>query len=367
VIDSITRMLSDVMRIPNPENGQPWDIAVKGNILEVYHTQKRARLGSSPDNLCVLGAGMIAEAIELAASAEQLIAKCTFLLEDRNDQKPWLYVELEKFSCNADSLAAGLTLRHSDRRRYAGGSLSDPVFLEIKEQSNKLQGTQLYLSDQYPDEFMRQIDLADELLFLCPDIRHDFVRWARFTDKAIAKTRDGMSWRSFLRNRERWFHYLQSRLWWFGVYFDWFPTWLLALEERIFDDSGRPSPANYSDGAGIGCITTASDSLDDLVVAGRLTLRIWLQLNLQGYGFQAMTNLTCIAYPQRLGRWSHPTELVPELSGAYGILQNMFDFSETELPIFCFRTGLPIEPYPENARSLRRDDRIHFDEIQQRT
>jgi hypothetical protein len=357
---AIARILPSIMRLPNPENGQPWEIAVHNNVLEVFHVAERARLGSSPDDLCVFGLGMMAEAIILAAGSEGCAARLEFFLEGRGDKHPWLRAVLEYSGCAADPLASALTLRHSDRRRYAGGSLADAVFREARQEAELAQGTSLYLADRYPEEFLHQVQLADDLIFLCPDIRRDFTRWARFTDKEILKTRDGMSWRAFLRYPERGYHYLQSRLWWLGVRLDWFPRWLLGLEGFLFDDSGRPSPANYDDGACLGCVTTASDSLEDLVAAGRLALRVWLLLNLRGYGVQAMTNLTCIAYPQRLGTWGEPTDKIPELAECYAVLQKMFGFTDTELPIFCFRTGLPVAPYPKNARSLRRDDRVRW-------
>ncbi|MDD5033378.1 MAG: hypothetical protein PHE55_01355 [Methylococcaceae bacterium] len=357
---AIARMLPAILRLPNPENSQPWDIVVRGHCLEVFHTSERDRLGPSPDDLCVLGLGMIAEAISLAASTEGLSVRLSYFLEGRCDREPWLRAELEATGCRADPLAAALTVRLSDRRRYAGGSLADPVFREVEQEESTAEGVNLHLTDRYPAEFLAQVEAADRLIFEIPDIRHDFMRWTRFTDKQILSTRDGMPWRAFLRQPERWYHYPQSRLWWLATCLDWFPAWMMRFEEFLFDDSGRPSPAGYDDCAALGCITTASDRSDDLVAAGRLALRIWLLLNLRGYSFQAMTNVTCIAYPQRLGRWEEPASIIPELGEAYSVLQNMFGFSDQELPIFCFRTGRPIGPFPEKARSLRRDDRVRW-------
>jgi len=357
---AITRMLPAILRIPNPENSQPWEIAVHGARLEVFHASERDRLGSSPDDLCVFGAGMLAEAIVLAAGAEGLDARLTFQLHGRNDAQPWLCAQLAETGRRADPLAAGLTMRHSDRRRYAGGALNDPVFAEAKRESLLMNGAKLYCTDQYPQDFLEQMQLADRLIFQCQDIRRDFTRWARYTDMAISKTRDGMSWRAFLRQPERGFHYLQSRLWWLASSLDWFPVWLFELEEWLFDDSGRPSPADYHDGAAVCCITTVTDSEDDLVSAGRLALRLWLLFNLRGYSFQALTNLSCITYPHRLGRWDEPVSRIPELADSHGVMQRMFGFADSELPIFCFRAGLPIAPYPQNARSLRRDDRVRW-------
>jgi len=359
---AIERIISLVVQLPTTENSQPWEIVVRGNVFEIFHLSVCDQIGSIPDDLSVLSAGIMAEAIDLAASTEGFTVHIEYFLQDRCDKNPWLRATLQQKGRAADPLAAALPLRHSDRRHYAGavGSITDPVFKEVEQQAQLIAGTNFYLTNNYPQEFLHQTKLGDDLLFLCQDMRRDFMRWLRFTEKQIQRTRDGMSWRSLLHYPERPYHYLQSRLWWLAITLDWFPSWMMKLEAMLFDDSANLSPTNYEDCTCLGCITTASSSLEDLAAAGRLALRAWLLLNLRGYSFQAMTNLTSIVYPQHLGHWDLPTKMIPELAESYAVLQRMFDFSDTEIPIFCFRTGFPIAPYPKNARTLRRKDRVRF-------
>jgi hypothetical protein len=359
-IASLTRLLGLVRYLPSPENSQPWEIVVRGLTMEVFHHGERDRIGEFPDDLAVVGIGMMAEAIDLAASTEGYASHAEYFLVNRNDSQPWLRATLQYDGRAAAPLSAGLGLRHSDRRRFAGGNLADPVFQEVREDAAGISCASLYLSNQYSWEFLQQSRWGDEWLFQIPEVRQDFMRWVRFTDKAMQNSRDGLPWRSFLRYPQRRYHWLQSRLWWLGIALDWFPAWMMRLEEFLFDDSGNPSPKHYDDGACVGCVTVASGQAQDLAAAGRLALRAWLLLNLRGYGFQIMTNLTSIVYTLHQGHLRYAA-VIPELARGCAVLQRMFGFTSAELPIICFRAGLPIAPYPDNARSLRREHLVRFD------
>ncbi|OQY54817.1 MAG: hypothetical protein DRR08_16695 [Candidatus Parabeggiatoa sp. nov. 2] len=359
--EKIDRIVQAILQTPTPENSQPWKIVVRENVLEVFHSYERAKLATFPDDLSVLGIGMIAETIELAGSTEGLEARFTFLLEERSDEHPWLRAELNTVdNLSPAPLAQALFLRHSDRRYYAGGSVDDPVFQEVRQEAAAIQGANLYFTEKYPDEYLQLLKNADQIALKWPEFCEDMTRWVRFTDKEIEKTRDGMSWRSFLRKNPNWLYYLRSRLWWLATRLGWFPPSLQKLESYIFDDSSEPSPSSYDDGAGIGCITTLSASVEDLVASGRLVLRLWLLLNLRGYGFQPITNLPAIIYPQRLGTFNLPNSLNDLVANGYETLQQVFGFSEPELPIFCFRTGRAMGEYPAIARTLRRTDHVCY-------
>jgi len=359
--DKIDRIVQAILQTPTPENSQPWKIVVGENVLEVFHSSERAKLATFPDDLSVLGIGMIAETIELASSIEGLAAQFTFLLEERSDEHPWLRAELNTVdNLSPTPLAPALFLRHSDRRYYAGGSLDDSVFQEVRQEAAAIQRANLYFTDKYPAEYLQLLKNADLIALEWPEFRDDMTRWVRFTDKEIKQTRDGMSWRSFLRGNPNWLYYWRSRLWWLASRLGWFPQSLLKLESYLFDDSSELSPSSYDDGAGIGCITTLSASVEDLVAAGRLTLRLWLLFNLRGYGFQPITNLPAIIYPQRLGTFKLPESLNHLVENGYETLQQLFGFSEPELPIFCFRTGRANGEYPAIARTLRRTEHVSY-------
>ena len=358
--EKIDRIVQAVLQVPSPENSQPWKIKVGENVLELFHSSERAKIATFPDDLSVLGIGMIAETLKLACSREGLEARLTFLLEERSDEHPWLRAELHTVdNISPDPLAQALLLRHCDRRYYAGGSLDDPVFQEVRQEAKAIQGANLYFTDQYPNEYLQLLKNADQIAMEWQEYSDDMAKWLRFTDKEIESTRDGMSWRTLLRGNPNWRYYLRSRLWWLATRFDWFPQSLQKIDS-YFDDSWELSPSSYDDGAGIGCITTRSASVEDLVASGRLVIRLWLLLNLRGYGFQPLTNLPAIIYPQRLGTFKLPNHLNYLVANGYETLQQLFGFSEPELPIFCFRTGRAKGEYPAIARTLRRTDHVSY-------
>ncbi|MGK5094295.1 hypothetical protein WDW89_20050 [Deltaproteobacteria bacterium TL4] len=356
--DKINRVAQAILRTPSPENCQPWEIVIHDNLLEVFHLSERSKLGLLPDYMSLLGLGMVAEGISLASSAEGLQSQITYCLENRSASSPWLRAEFHPTEISADPLSHGLLLRHTDRRRYCGGSLKEPVFQEVTQEAKVFQNVNLYLTKHYPEDYMQLLRNANQIIMQWSELRNDFNKWTRFTDKQIEQTRDGMNWRSFLRGTENWIYYLRSRIWWLAVLLDWFPAWLMRLETLLFDDSGELSPSSYEDGAGIGCITTKSDKAEDLVEAGRLALRIWLRLNLKGYGFQPICNLASPIYSQRIGKPYMPGHLIPLVNGGYETLQKMFIFPDNEVPFFYFRTGISPGKYPDNTVSLRRIEHI---------
>jgi hypothetical protein len=359
--EKIARIVKAVLQVPTPENSQPWKIVVSKNELTFFHASERAKLATFPDDTSVLGLGIIAESLELACSMEGLQVQITYFLENRSDEHPWLKAELYPATePTVDQLAQAIFIRHSDRRHYAGGSLNDPVFQKVHEEAKANQGANLYFIDKYPPKFLELMQNADRIVMEWEELRQDLTGWVRFTDREIAETRDGMPWRSIIRGTENWLYYLRSRFWWLATRLDWFPASLQKLETRLFDDSAELSPLNYDDGAGIGCITTVSASAEDLIASGRLSLRIWLLLNLNGYGFQPLTNLPALIYPLHLGNLDIPNHLTALVENGYETLQQIFGFPEPELPIFCFRTGLAMGEYPVNARTLRRTEHVNY-------
>lgn len=351
-----------LLSVPTPENSQPWKIIFNNNQLSVFHQSSRAKLANFPDDLSVLGLGMLTESLCLSCQKVGLKANLCYHLTNRSDKRAWLTAKLSTINTALPSppLADSLLTRHCDRRRYAGGYLSDPIFTALQQKAKLYSQTNLYLIDQYPEDYLRLLRNADRSVMEWDEMRRDMGLWVRFTDKKISSTRDGMPWRSLLRGKETWKHYIQSRFWWFSTYWDWFPLGLLKLQRLFFDDSGELSPTDYSDGAGLGCITVKSAQPEDLVDAGRLALHIWLLLNAHGYGFQPLTNLVSITYPRQLGTFDLPKPLRYLVKNDYSILQRTYAYPEGELPIFCFRTGLATEKYPERARTLRRKDRIQL-------
>jgi len=63
-------------------------------------------------------------------------------------------------------------------------------------------------------------------------------------------------------------------------------------------------------------------------------------------------------YPEKCGRFQLPDHLNQYLHGAYSCMQTNYGFPDGEIPVFSFRTGIAIGPFPKEQRTLRRKDRI---------
>jgi hypothetical protein len=355
---AIEELLSQALRIPTPENCQPWSFVIDGTCVEVFHDSARIRFGDMPYDMSPVNLGMVAETLEILASAAGLQPQMTFFLDHQTDERPWLTVAFREAETMPDPLAAAFASRYSDRRRFAGGSLTDAVYREVVNEAQKFAGVHLYLTNQYNAELIDLFRRADFVFAKYEPIWRDLSRWMRYWDKEIAATQDGMSWRSVLYEDERWYHYFQSRLWWLMGLYKSSPAWLEAIERRLFGASGEFTPLDFSNGAGIGCVTVPSTSRLDLVAGGRLVLRAWLLINARGYSFQALTNVTTLVYPTSVGNYTLPSPYRELMADGYDQLQAAFGFADHEIPIFCFRTGLPIGPRAANTQSLRRLDRI---------
>jgi hypothetical protein len=285
-------------------------------------------------------------------------------LEERSETKPWLTIEFEESSnSNPHPLSFGLQQRHTDRRRYGGGSINDQVFKELKQHSLNSyanDNVNLYFTNNYPSEYLAALAGADESLWITKDILHEFNRWIRFTDRHTISSKDGLPWRSLLREPETTLHYLQSRLWWFSALLNFYPQKSPAMIQKMYGDYFHPTPKSYDDGAALACVTVNSGSRESLITAGKLILETWIRLNQAGYSVQPLTNLVYLTWLRRLGISDLPESDRHLIKNDYESSKKAYGFSESEIPVFVFRTGLPITPYPLNAKTLRREDRLVF-------
>jgi hypothetical protein len=356
--DRIEHVITQVLRIPNPENCQPWSFVIGDDYVEVYHDSERMTFGDMPFDLSPINLGMVAEGIEILSTLEGLQPEMSFDLGHQLNTRPWLVVKFRENNHAPDPLAEAFALRYSDRRKFAGGLLTDEVYLESADEAASFDRAKLYLTDNYSEQLIDLFRRGDFVFAKYEPIWRDMSRWMRYWDRDIEQTQDGMSWRSVLYEDQRWYHYFQSRLWWLMGLFKSSPVWLESVERTLFGSSGEFTPLDFSNGAGLGCITVPSAAREDSVEAGRLALRIWLLINLRGYGFQAMTNVTALVYPTHVGNYELPSPYKELMADGYEILQRTFGFSDQEVPVFCFRTGRPIGKQAESAKSLRRLDRI---------
>ncbi|MGM0576451.1 MAG: hypothetical protein ACQEXJ_12040 [Myxococcota bacterium] len=342
----IRRIVSAAMTAPTGENCQPFRFTWDGERLAVHHDAERARHRlNAGDHASLLSLGAVAEAIDLAAAAEDLSLRFDLRREPRDDV--WAEVRLEPARRPTDPLVHALERRETDRRPYRGGDLGAPVFAQVHAEAERFPRCRLGMTGHVSRRLMRFLLECDEIIWRDRQTVFDALRWVRFTDDEVRRTRDGMTWRNLG------YLPLQARA-----------TWLLTRWPAALDLAklaGGKAQTRFilrrqiRSAAGLGCIALRDTGPESLVDAGRLALRVWVRLNRAGYAFQPMSLPSLCVYNERTGVLPSdlPEVVTRRLSRGHGVLTSAFGLPASAHPVWMFRTGRR-EPLPRSLRSLRR-------------
>ncbi len=175
----------------------------------------------------------------------------------------------------------------------------------------------------------------------------DTLRWVRFSQEEVERTRDGVAWRSM------------------GIEVPRVPglrltrhplARVLAERLRLYTVSSLWARAQLMSAAALLCVSVRSSGRASLVSAGRLVLRVWLRLNLAGYAAQPFTLPALPVYMAFSGGLPEGTR--PEFEALFqagrGILSTAFGLAGSELPIMLLRTGIAPSSLPRELKALRR-------------
>jgi hypothetical protein len=343
------RILELAMTAPSVDNAQPFYFQWNKDQLLICRDQVRDRKrGNAGDYISMVGLGCLAECTAIAASGERILADIDFRYESQHtDDSPWLIVSFRSDLGKPDELLPGLRLRCSDRRTYQGGDLSDPIFKRVAGDANTFQGCHLYFKNPSDPKLMDYLLRCEEFLWKDKYILPEMLSWLRWNNKEVQSTRDGMPWQSMAVN------FITSRL-----------MRLVAKSERFRQfarRSGGPLRAQqktlreqFLSSAALGCITVQDGQPETMYRLGRLFLRIWVRLNLSGYGLQVMANPSMHVFQHIVGILpeDYPTESKYLFAEGEEILAEVFELNDGEIPAWMFRTG-KNSPLPEKMRTLR--------------
>ena len=330
---------------PSPDNIQPWSFAWDGKILKLLHDHQRASHAFNRANHgSLIGFGCLLESI--AISAREAGFKAHWQLDENLIEFPQARIQFESAVTPKDPLYRGLLIRATDRRLYQKGSLHEAFFGRIQKEAQNFRTVNLYWADQFRNEFLQYLEQAECVAWEHKHIHKDLFRWIRFSNKEALKTRDGMPWSTFGIS------FVESRL--LKLCRNW------NIQERMnrfifVSQTKAHSRKLVRSSAGLGLFTVSSKNPEDLIELGRLWLRVWCCLNLNGYGLQPMSSGAVSIYDARTGVVPPNSLLIryEELfKKGYEILQKTFGFEGNEIPVIMFRTGRS-QPLPEKAKTLR--------------
>ena len=342
------RILDLGMTAPSIDNSQPFYFQWDESRLYIFRDAERDRKrGNTSNCVSMVALGCLVECIAIAASGEHLVAKINFTYNRLEPEANWVIISFLTDSTMPDELLPGLKLRHSDRRRYQGGSPSDPIFRKVLADADRVKNCTLHF--RMPDDQM----LIDYLIrceaFFWADrqMLPEMLSWVRWNRKEVQKTRDGMPWQSMDVS------YPASRM----------MKWVASSKRfrQMARSSGIPLKAqqntmrvNIQSSAALGCITVMDTSLESMFQLGRLFLRAWVRLNLAGYGVQVMANPSVHVFQTIAGiiPQDYPEESKQVFVEGKEILANAFDLQEGEIPAWMFRTG-KSSSLPDKMKTLR--------------
>ncbi|MEZ4265862.1 MAG: hypothetical protein R3F39_05750 [Myxococcota bacterium] len=343
----VRRIVEAGLSAPTGENCQPFRFLWNGQAILVTHDAARARHRLDVgDHASLIALGCLWEAMDLEASGLGFGLIATLGGSAVAAGLPWLTLEPTEAKRTPDPLRLALGVRTTDRRPFRGGTVDE---------------ARLALADGHaargPEPFLRVVTLAeaglrdyilasDELLWRDADTVRDALRWVRYTDAEVRRTRDGLSWRNLGYPAVASLGSLLVRR---------LPP-LLALGRLAGgpSETRRHLARQLDSSAAIGCIAVANPGQSGLVATGRLAMRAWLAFARAGMGFQPLSLPSLCVYnsytgvlPRRL-----PAHLRDHFSRGTNFLGGAFGLPTGAVPVWMFRVG-HADPLEHEARSLR--------------
>lgn len=341
----VTDIINKAFWAPSPDNCQPWHFEWDGTWLSIFHNSERSSHPLNPRNLAsLIMLGCLIEAIAIAASEHGL--KTNFEIAPLSDDNHacWAKSRLAPSDQSRDPLANSLTSRTTDRRLFNGGA---DVLAKFAESRNA--NTESHVLVKIPANLEAYIIESEQFLVDHPRVLPAIMHWVRFTLKGARETGDGISWRNML-----------AKFW--EV-----PTMILVRDfpgtTGIFRPAVRRShrtrtEAQLRSSAGVVMVsvklTNGRAEKTDLIHAGRLMLRTWLQLSTMGFGVQPLSLSTLpVVYRNFDVMDEFFVSKVELIDKGLSVLRQSFGLADNRLPVWMLRTGKST-PLPEVLRTFRR-------------
>lgn len=323
-LHSIVRMAN---RAPSGDNCQPWLFQWNGERLKISHRDERARHALNVANRAsLLALGGVIESVRLAASTHGMESEFQMGEPPTADGVPAVEFRFLAEKTSAHPLARFLVRRHTDRRLFRGGKISPLATLQVNHTGNQtIRLTQL---DTWDGPLQRYLCKSESRIWSSEATVRDLMSWIRFG----GHHHDGMPWRtlgiSFLESRA--LMAMKS------------PT-IRAVATRLgfLRQVERNCAARLNSSAALFCVSTREITRPSIVEAGRVSFRLWLELNAKGYAVQPMS-------AGILPLWDSQTAPKDEHSlEGLSLLRAQFGLAKKEMPVWLFRSGLaPRTPLP---------------------
>ena len=280
--DDVHKILELAARAPSGDNCQPWKFerAGQGEVAVLWDRNRAAHPLDAGDLSSHLALGALLESARLAAPLFGMSAAFELLCLDGVERARLRFREVFP-APRADPDAHFLSQRFVDRRPYLAGSLDAAWLSEWTKPQPEYGNCRLVVQGPVSRELAVQIAKTELLAVELPGSFLRTLAWIRFTRSEVESTSDGMPWWTLgVSMPESWaLRTLRAFPSLFGV------ARALALRRGLRGTLIRnlmATPALFG-------LAAVSSEPDAFVHAGRLALRAWLRLTLQGWTAQPLS------------------------------------------------------------------------------
>jgi nitroreductase len=353
---TILKIVGLALRAPSGDNCQPWTFSWNGTVLCVFHDEDRGKHALNPSNVSsLLTLGCLVETIALAASEHHLQTSIEPLaadlpsFADGGDHRPWAQIRFSE-GATADPLAAGISIRRTDRSRYHNQPLSQDQKNALNDLTASQPGVALRFCDPQATGLAPAIAALDALIWEKKPVQQDLMAWIRYGRPNAV---DGMHWRTLGID---WF---QSCILWLCRQWRWqqffncfgFKSMSIAVLKKQIQSSGN-----------LYLLTTADDQPESFIRCGRAAVRIWIQLNLWGWGVQPLTLGSLVPFLRRVGGLPAVlgTGYESRIQKCGNALDREFRLAPNQLPLWMFRTGIGQSRIAIRTGRLPAEQVVHF-------
>jgi nitroreductase len=339
-------LVNAALLAPSGDNCQPWQFVWNGSVLEIQFIPERAAsLYDVQHSASWIALGAVLTNLRVAARQHGFQPHVTLFPPDGQERRVVARVSLQPSDEHGDPLFPALADRCVNRRAYARAALPAQVREALVAATRDVPGVSLELVEEARAKNILAGCAAqnDCVLFENRLLHGGLYRWLRWTQAAVASSRDGLPVATLELNP---MEYLGFRLmaWW-----PW--TRLLAVLGATRALPLR-AEALYRRSAALALLSVDGHQPEHFVRGGEALERLWLTATLHRLALQPLTGIIFLWLCDRLERGdglSPRHRRFVEVTGRE--MARLLPSFERRTPIALLRLGYAPPP---SARSPRR-------------
>ncbi len=350
--EKLTFLLKYAVLAPSGDNSQPWRFEVSENEIKVFNIPERDRsLYNFNQSATLMAQGALAENIIVSLKGFGYQTEFIFW-EPMDDNDPVFSVKIGVLNeSERDGLFLSIGKRKTNRKRYEKRSINKTEASDIINSSKEIGWGEVKLIDDKTkiNQLSNLLSFNEELVLSTRELHNFLFEHVTWTDKEQEQKRTGMDIKTLeLKGPEK-------------IAFRLLKRWQIAKVLNFLGISkivGHSSANNFRHSGAIGAIICNKDSKKDILMAGRLLERIWLNTTKRKMSMQLLTGIFFFRRRIINGLVSPFTKKQADKILDYcKRVEDIFGVEDEKNVIICFRVGYDGEP---SGRCLRLEPEIKY-------